>query len=278
MVNMAEVTNANGIIAAAANNQAVANKQKSPSSIMKGILDNDNTKKLLQDSLKENAGAFAASILDLYNSDKYLQQCDPKQVFGECLKAVSLKLPINKQLGFAYVVAFKGIPQFQIGYKGLIQLCMRTGQYKHINAGEVYEGEYKGFNKLTGELDISGERTSDKIVGYFAYMETLNGFSHSVYSTKEEVQKHAQKYSKSYNSSNSAWKTDFDKMAVKTVLRNLLSHYGYMSVEMMNAMTAEQPSETDTLSENTDNTVNSEVIDVEYTESNDEAINDDISI
>ena len=275
---MAEVTNANGIIAAAANNQAVANKQKSPSSIMKGILDNDNTKKLLQDSLKENAGAFAASILDLYNSDKYLQQCDPKQVFGECLKAVSLKLPINKQLGFAYVVAFKGIPQFQIGYKGLIQLCMRTGQYKHINAGKVYEGEYKGFNKLTGELDISGERTSDKIVGYFAYMETLNGFSHSVYSTKEEVQKHAQKYSKSYNSSNSAWKTDFDKMAVKTVLRNLLSHYGYMSVEMMNAMTAEQPSETDTLSENIDNTVNSEVIDVEYTESNDEAINDDISI
>lgn len=275
---MAEVTNANGIIAAAANNQAVANKQKSPSSIMKGILDNDNTKKLLQDSLKENAGAFAASILDLYNSDKYLQQCDPKQVFGECLKAVSLKLPINKQLGFAYVVAFKGIPQFQIGYKGLIQLCMRTGQYKHINAGEVYEGEYKGFNKLTGELDISGERTSDKIVGYFAYMETLNGFSHSVYSTKEEVQKHAQKYSKSYNSSNSAWKTDFDKMAVKTVLRNLLSHYGYMSVEMMNAMTAEQPSETDTLSENIDNTANPEVIDVEYTESNDEAINDDISI
>ena len=278
MVNMAEVTNANGIIAAVANNQAVANKQKSPSSIMKGILDNDNTKKLLQDSLKENAGAFAASILDLYNSDKYLQQCDPKQVFGECLKAVSLKLPINKQLGFAYVVAFKGIPQFQIGYKGLIQLCMRTGQYKHINAGEVYEGEYKGFNKLTGELDISGERTSDKIVGYFAYMETLNGFSHSVYSTKEEVQKHAQKYSKSYNSSNSAWKTDFDKMAVKTVLRNLLSHYGYMSVEMMNAMTAEQPSETDTLSENADNTVNPEVIDVEYTESNDEAVNDDISI
>ena len=275
---MAEVTNANGIIAAAANNQAVENKQKSPSSIMKGILDNDNTKKLLQDSLKENAGAFAASILDLYNIDKYLQQCDPKQVFGECLKAVSLKLPINKQLGFAYVVAFKGIPQFQIGYKGLIQLCMRTGQYKHINAGEVYEGEYKGFNKLTGELDISGERTSNTIVGYFAYMETLNGFSHSVYCTKQEVQKHAEKYSKSHNSSNSAWKTEFDKMAVKTVLRNLLSHYGYMSVEMMNAMTAEQPSDTDTLSENTDNTVNSEVIDVEYTESNDEAINDDISI
>lgn len=275
---MAEVTNANGIIAAAANNQAVANKPKSPSSIMKGILDNENTKKLLQDSLKENAGAFAASILDLYNSDKYLQQCNPKQVFGECLKAVSLKLPINKQLGFAYIVPFKGIPQFQIGYKGLIQLCMRTGQYKHINAGEVYEGEYKGFNKLTGELDISGERTSDTVVGYFAYMETLNGFSHSVYSTKEEVQKHAQKYSKSYNSNSSAWKTDFDKMAVKTVLRNLLSHYGYMSVEMMNAMTAEQPIETDTLSENTDNTVNSEVIDVEYTESNDEVASDDISL
>lgn len=139
------VTNANGIIAQAAQAQMEASKPKKPGAIMQSLLDNEQTKKILQNALHENADSYAASILDLYNSDKTLQQCQPKLVFGECLKAVSLKLPINKQLGFAYVVAYKGIPQFQIGYKGLIQLCMRTGQYKHINAGEVYEGEYQGY-------------------------------------------------------------------------------------------------------------------------------------
>lgn len=235
------VTNANGIIAQAAQAQMEASKPKKPGAIMQSLLDNEQTKKILRNALHENADSYAASILDLYNSDKALQQCQPKLVFGECLKAVSLKLPINKQLGFACVVAYKGIPQFQIGYKGLIQLCMRTGQYKHINAGEVYEGEYQGYSKLTGELDISGERTSDKVIGYFAYLETLNGFTHSMYWTKEEVERHAKKYSKSFSYSSSAWKTDFDKMAVKTMLRNLLSHYGYMSVEMMNAFSAEEP-------------------------------------
>lgn len=236
---MAEVTNTNGMIAAAAKPAAPA-KPHSPANIMRGILDSAATKKLLQDSLKENAGAFAASVLDLYNSDKSLQCCDPKQVFAECLKAVSLKLPINKQLGFAYVIPYKGTPQFQLGYKGMIQLCMRTGAYKYINAGAVYEGEFKGEDKLTGEIDISGDKTSNTIVGYFAYIETLNGFKKSLYWSKEKLVAHAKKYSKSYNSSNSVWKSDFDAMAIKTVLRNLLSHYGYMSVEMATAFEAEE--------------------------------------
>ncbi len=237
---MATVTNANGIIAQAAQAQVEASKPKKPSVIMQELLDNEHTKKILQNALHENANSYSASILDLFIGDKALQQCRPKLVLGECLKAAALQLPINKQLGFAYVVAYKGVPQFQIGYRGLIQLCMRTGQYKHINAGEVYEGEYKGFSKLTGELDISGKRISDTVIGYFAYLETLNGFTHSAYWTKEEVTKHAQKYSKSFNYSSSAWQTDFNKMAVKTVLRNMLSHYGYMSVEMIKAFSDEE--------------------------------------
>ena len=158
---------------------------------MNSIVNAESTKKLLQNTLKENAGSFSASIIDLYNSDKTLQECDPRQVMGEALKAASLKLPINKQLGFAYVIPYRDyksgmqIPQFQLGYKGMIQLCMRTGSYKYINAGEVYEGELVKIDKLTGEVDLSGEAVSDKIVGYFAYMETVNGFKKAFYWTKE---------------------------------------------------------------------------------------------
>lgn len=239
-----ETTNTKGVIAKAAQTKAAAIEKK-PKNPMDALLKNTETVKVLQNALKENAGAYAASILDLYNSDTTLQACSPKQVFGECLKAVSLKLPINKQLGFAYIVPYKDktgryIPQFQIGYKGLLQLCQRTGMYKYINADVVYEGEFKGLNKLTGELDLAGEKTSDKVVGYFAYIETLNGFSHSLYKTTDEIISHAKRFSKSYSRDSSAWKTDFDAMAIKTVLRLLLSHYGYMSVEMINAFTAEE--------------------------------------
>lgn len=257
---MNTTTNTSGIIAEAAGKKAPA-KAKSPSNLMRDILDNANTKKLLQDSLKENAGAFSASIIDLYNSDTYLQRCDPRQVFGECLKAVSLKLPISKQLGFAYVIPYKkngvDIPQFQLGYKGMIQLCMRTGEYKYINADVVYEGEYQGADKLTGHVDLNGEKISDKIVGYFAYIETLNGFKKAIYWSKEKVTEHAKKYSKSFNSSSSPWKSNFDAMAIKTVLRNLLSKYGVMSVEMANALQAEEglANSSETTSEEIETTV-----------------------
>ena len=218
---------------------AAAAKPKTPASIMGSILNADSTKKLLQNTLKENAGAFSASILVLYSTDTTLQKCNPEAVFRECLKAASLKLPINKQLGFAYVVPFKGNPQFQIGYKGLVQLALRTGAYKYINAGAVLEGEYKGKTKLTGEIDISGEAISDKVVGYFAYIETINGFKKAMYWSKEEVAAHAERYSQSYKSSYSPWKTNFDEMATKTVLRNLINRYGIMSIEIVNAFEAE---------------------------------------
>ncbi|MCM1276022.1 MAG: recombinase RecT [Lachnospiraceae bacterium] len=254
-----ETTNTNGVIAAAAEKKAApANKPKSPANIMRGLLDSKGVKELLQNSLKENAGAFSASILDLYQSDKYLQMCDPTAVFKECLKAVSLKLPINKQLGFAYVIPYKNVPQFQLGYKGLIQLAIRSGKFKYINADVVYEGEFQGADKLTGYVDLNGEKTSDKVVGYFAYIETTDGFKKALYWSREKVTEHAKKFSKSYSGANSVWKTDFDAMAIKTVLRNLLSKYAPMSVEMANGIQSEEaPAES--LPQGVENEIDAEI-------------------
>lgn len=203
---------------------------------LKVALNEDFVQNQLRSTLAENSGAFAASIIELYTGDTYLQQCDPRLVVMHAMKAAALKLPINKSLGFAWIIAYKGVPQFQMGYKGLVQLAMRTGFYKHLNADIVYEGEYKTANKLTGEFDISGERKSDNVIGFFAHFELLNGFSKTLYMTKDQVVKHAKKYSKSYANASSPWNTEFDKMAKKTVLSNLLSHWGYLSVEMANAM------------------------------------------
>lgn len=205
------------------------------------MLDAPSVQEQFKNALAENVGPFVASIIDLYNGDSYLQNCEPKAVIMEALKAAVLKLPINKNLGFAYLVPYKSnnqlVPQFQIGYKGLIQLAMRTGQYRIINADMVYEGEFRTRNKLTGEFDLSGTKRSDVVVGYFAYIELLNGFSKTLYMSKERVTQHAQKYSKAFNQPNGPWKKEFDAMAIKTVLRNLLSHYGFLSVDMVSAIT-----------------------------------------
>lgn len=220
-----------------------APKQKTPAQMMRAIVNADASQELLKGSLKENAGAFSASVIDLYSSDTYLQNCAPQAVFAEVLKAVSLKLPINKQLGFAYIIPRRdhGVwkPVFQLGYKGYIQLCMRTGAYRYINAGPVYEGELQSVDKLSGAVDLSGEATSDTVIGYFAYMETLNGFRKCLYWSKEKLTKHVSRYSDSYKSGNKIWKENFEEMAVKTVLKYMLSHWGVMSTEMEQAFQAE---------------------------------------
>lgn len=233
-----QANNTKGVIASAAQNVTRPQQRAlRPIDRLKGMLDAESVQKQFSDVLGENKGPFIGSIIDLYNSDTYLQKCDPKQVIMEALKAATLKLPISKQLGFAYIVPYRDTPQFQLGYKGMIQLAQRTGAYKYINAGVVYEGEFKSRDKLTGAIDLSGEALSGEIVGYFAYIETLNGFSKGIYWTKEEVKRHAQRYSKSFKSNTSAWATNFDEMAQKTVLRALLSKYGIMSIEFQTALT-----------------------------------------
>ena len=214
---------------------------KAPSALMKAYCANQNVQAKLEGLLGESKNSFVASLLDLYTSDTNLMACDPALVMAEAMKAAVLKLPITKSLGFAYIVPFKdgngnSIPTFIMGYRGYIQLAMRTGQYKSINADCVYEGETAKFNRVTGELTITGEAKSDKAIGYFAYFEMLNGFYKAIYWTREKVTEHAKKKSKSWKRQNSPWHTDFDAMACKTMLRQILSKYGFMSVEVMTAI------------------------------------------
>jgi recombination protein RecT len=215
-------------------------QQLTPVQRLKNALSAESVKEQFKNALADSAPLFVASLIDIYASDRNLQECEPGAVIMEALKAATLRLPINKNLGFAYIVPYRNRgkmePQMQIGYKGLIQLAMRTGEYRYLNADVVYEGELKGYDKLTGHLDLSGEKKSDRVVGYFAYLELLNGFSKAVYWTKEQVIEHAKRFSKAFNSDYSPWKTDFDAMALKTVLRNLITKWGIMSVEMVQAV------------------------------------------
>jgi recombination protein RecT len=219
-------------------------KQESPSQKMARFLDASSVKKQFENVLKESSGSFMASIIECYN-DKAIAGCEPSAVIIEAMKAASLKLPLNKSLGYAYLVAYKNVPVFIIGYKGLTQLALRTGYYKHLNTGVVYEGQIKSQNFMTGEMEFNQPDCSKPVIGYFAYLELVNGFRKFIYTDKESIVSHAKKYSKSYGSEYSPWKTEFESMAKKTVLRDLLSHWGYMSVEMANALNSEEvePSE-----------------------------------
>lgn len=228
----------------------IVKQSANPLSKLKGILANETMKQNFQNVLKENAGAFTASIIDLFQTDSSLQQCDPGKVVIEAMRAATLKLPLNKQLGFAYIVPFKnhGVyePTFMLGYRGMIQLAQRSGQYRYINAGPVYDGENVDNDRITGMVRINGEKKSDKVIGYFAYFQLLNGFEKCVYMKTEEVTAHARKYSKSYNRPSSPWHTEFDGMAVKTVLRRILSKYGPMSIELANAVALDEKADDDT--------------------------------
>ena len=202
-------------------------------------MDSKMVQDLLSTTMKDNASSFSASLIDIYTNESSLQECAPNLVINEALKAASLKLPISKGLGFAYIIAYKGKPQFQIGYRGYLQLAIRSGLYDTINADVVYEGELTSSDKLRGTFKFDGQRKSDKVIGYFAHIELKNGFSKTLFMTKEQVTAHAKKYSKTFSSDYSPWKTDFDAMGIKTVLKNLVNHYGTLSVEMQSAFESE---------------------------------------
>lgn len=240
-----------------------------PVDVLKGVLNAPSVQEQFQNALGNHKDAFVASVIDLYNGNASLQACEPKMLVMEALKAATLALPINRALGFSYIIPFNNnvrqpdgswkkvpTPTFVIGYKGYIQLAMRTGQYRIINADYVYEGELRKVNRLTGEIDFSGEKTSDKIAGYFCHIELINGFTKTLFMTVKEMASYAKRYSPSVGykttveqleviaqsdtvSKKVGWEGNFNDMALKTVIRRLLSKYGYLSVEMQSAMTME---------------------------------------
>ena len=254
---------------------AVAKAQPSQKAVavknFQAVMNNSYYQTLLQNTMKENKGAFTTSLMELFTSDPQLIQCDPNALMSEAVKAGGLRLPINKQLGQAYIVVFNKkdkktdqiipTPTLIIGTKGYINLALRTNKYANINKGTVYEGELQGFDKVTGALDISGEKTSDVPVGYFAYFKQKSGFEKIMYMSLDEVCKFAKTYAPTVKYSKITWQelrdlaikqsvegtggglgwfAGFQDMAEKTVLRQLLSSWGELSVDAEQIINADE--------------------------------------
>ncbi len=212
---------------------------------------------------------FVASLLSIVNNNNYLAKATNTSIMNAAMKAATLKLPIEPSLGQAYVVPYNrsekrgntwvkiNEAQFQIGYKGLIQLAQRSGQIKTLNCDVVYEAEFLRYDKVTGTLHLTEEQyDSGEVKGYFASFELINGFHKMIYWSKEKVMNHAKKYSKTYDKQEGSfkkgtpWLTEFDAMAQKTLLKDLLLKFAPLSIEMQEAI----------LADNADSTVNDEKV------------------
>lgn len=199
------------------------------------------------------AAGFISSVISVASGSKQLRAANPMTVVGAAMVAATLQLPIVPTIGLAYIVPYKGQAQFQIGYKGLIELAERSGQFKNIIDEVVYDGQLVRKNRFTGEYVFDEdarkmvknkdgkEVPTDRVIGYMARFDLINGFSKTIFWTIEEVQAHASKFSQAYRSGyNSPWKSDFDAMARKTVLKSLFSKYAPKSIELQNAIQYDQ--------------------------------------
>lgn len=214
------------------------------------------TQEYLQQVLAEKKSSFVNNVTALVANNKALQECDPLTTMYAAIKATALDLPLDQNLGFAYIIPYKNNrenkveAQFQMGYKGYIQLAMRSGQFKTINVRDVREGEIIDEDFVSGEIKFKklpdADRQNAAIVGFVAYFELINGFRKMSYKTVEELKQHGVRYSQTYSSKveyirkNSKWETDFEAMASKTVLKLLLAKYAPLSVEMQSAIKLDQ--------------------------------------
>ena len=201
-----------------------------------------NTQKFLEDNLRDKRTEFVSNLLALVDTDTKLAECDPNKVMLCAMNATALNLPLNKNLGFAYIIPYNGIPSFQIGYKGFIQLAIRSGMYEFLNACEIRENEIER-NKVSGAIKFLKDNPEGKVIGYLAYLKLMSGFSASLYMTDSQVEAHAMRFSKMYQAdkknktSISKWSDPLvrPKMALKTVLKGLLGTYGVLSPELIKA-------------------------------------------
>jgi recombination protein RecT len=224
----------------------------------------------IEQLLDKRASQFTTTLMSVINANPVLQECKPETVLTAAITAASMDLPINPNLGFAYIIPYnnnkkieekyidgKGKErvrtkwlttveaQFQMGYKGFIQLAQRSGHYKTINATDVREGEIVKEDRLTGEfefkwIDDEKEREKLPVLGYVAYFRLNTGFEKTLFMSQEKLMKHGKKYSKSFAKGYGLWNDEFDFMARKTVLKLLISKYGPMSTAMQEAILADQ--------------------------------------
>ncbi len=212
------------------------------------VIKNTKTQDYLQQVLSDKKDSFVNNIVALVANNAKLQECEPTTLIYAGIKATALGLPLDSNLGCAYVIPYKNnrnrttVAQFQLGYKGFIQLAIRSGQFKTLNVTEVKEGELGDFDLLTGTMKFQAvaNRHEKPTIGYVAFFGLINGFEKTLYVTKEEIEQHAGKYSQTYKDKVGVWQENFDLMAKKTVLKLLLSRYAPLSVEMQTAITSDQ--------------------------------------
>lgn len=209
--------------------QSTVNVQET---MFKNLINSAEIKSKFTEVLKHKATEYMDSITKLVNCDKDLMECEPMSIIDACMVVASLDLPIDKNLDYTWIIPYKKKANFQLGYKGYIQLLLRTGEYKAINIIEVYEGQLKSWNPLEEEFDIDiTSKKSDAVIGYAGYFEMLNGFRKSVYWSKENMDSFRDNSFKS----DYRWNSNYKVMAKRTVIRNMLSKWGVLSTEMQKA-------------------------------------------
>ena len=233
-------------------NTTVAKKET-----VKSLFESPEIKQRIAAILDKNAPQFITSVIQLVNSDKNLAECKPLSVINAAMTAATLNLPLNNNLGFAYVVPYNSKQadgtwlkeaQFQLGYKGFKQLAQNTGRFSILSQTDVREGELKKQNRLTGEIDFewiedAEARLKAKIIGYVSYFKLTNGFVSILYMTDAEIEQHARQYSKVYKKDGTGgglWKTDRNAMALKTVTKLNISKNAPLSIVDKNLAVALQ--------------------------------------
>lgn len=215
----------------------------------KDFFKQDSVQSKFKELLGNRANQFITSVLQIANNNAMLSNADPVSIYNAAATAAVLDLPINPNLGFAYIIPFNekqkdgsyiSKAQFQIGYKGFIQLAQRSGQFKTLNCVAVYEGDEDGdvYQRLINI--IPKKPSTNNIVGYAAFFQLLNGFEKVYYMDKSQIESHALKFSQTYKKNFGVWKDDFDSMAKKTVIKLLLNKYAPLSIEMQKAVITDQ--------------------------------------
>ena len=231
------------------NNSAVSG---SVISVMNAMLDGQGMRRRFDDLLGKRAPQFISSLVSLVNSDNNMKAAfyeNPMSVIQSGLKAATFDLPIDQNLGYAYLVAFKNFDKesgtkkttctFVLGWKGMHQLAIRTGAYKTINVVDIREGELISYNRLTEDIKIEfiedeEEREKKKVIGYVGYYRLVNGAEKTIYRTVKQIEQHEKKFRKG-DYQGKGWRDDWDAMARKTVYRELIGKWGVMSIEYQNA-------------------------------------------
>ena len=222
-------------------------KQQTPLQRFNGVMKDTRTQEYLSSVLGSKKDQFVTTLISAVANNENLQACEPMSLMYTAMKATALGLPIGPNLGYAAMIpckdtkAGKTLCQFQIQRDGWMELLMRTGQVKFVANEVVHEGELVKHNKFTGEYVFDEEKkTSDKVIGYMAYIKLTNGFEKTVYWTVEECKAHALRYSQTFKKGYGVWKDNFDAMALKTVLKNLIKKYAPKSVEVLSAISDDQ--------------------------------------